>query len=63
MKLLNRCARGYEVGDRIAFYNGLNYPIVTDTSKKEKIVCSCCGAINDKGDTACVDCRASFFEF
>ena len=56
-------SRGYDVGDRIAFYNGLHFPIVVDTSQKEKIVCSRCGAINDKSNTACVDCDSSFFHF
>ena len=57
------CSRGYEVGDRIVLYNGLHFPIVMDTSKKEKTVCSRCGAINDKSNTACVDCDSSFFHF
>ncbi|MBQ2734857.1 MAG: hypothetical protein IJF33_03410 [Clostridia bacterium] len=56
-------SRGYEVGDRFAFYNGLHFPIVADTSEKEKIVCSRCGAINDKSNTVCIDCQSSLFKF
>ena len=63
LKLAAHCSRGYEAGDRIAFYNGLHFPLVVDISQKEKIVCSRCGAINEKENKACVDCRSSFFKF
>ena len=62
VRLPAHCSRGYEVGDKLLFYNGLHFPFVTENTEKEKIVCSRCGAVNEKNNSACVDCKISLFK-